>query len=279
MRASWEALHTSLERSVRTLQAVQAFHLVKRVHQALAGFDEPHQLVAHLTTKDGDPDQKNAVLSALVVTAQTAEHRELGSALLWLGLWPGLDAVYRRRLRSFSGDANELVAELAHAFTRLIDRLDLRAVNRIAATLVRSTERDVVARRRQCWTDADHMPFLAPDAPFRDLEGDITCASQLDRAAREEWAASRERPTGIPFDVQVTRMRTWLDENAGDDAELLLAVLVMDETQQEAGARLGLSHDVARKRFQRALRRLRERMADEVSHSAPTARVCPPRNG
>lgn len=279
MRASWEALHSSLERSVRTLQAVQTFHQVKREHRALTEFDEPHQLVGHLTTKDGDPEQKNAILGALVRTAQTTAHRELGSALLWLGLWPGLDAVYRRRQRSFRGDSNELVAELAHAFTRLIARLDLRAVNRIAATLVRSTERDVVTRRRSCWADAEHTAFLAPDAPIRDLEGDISCASQLDRVAREEWAASYECPTGIPFDEQVARLRTWLDENVGADADLLLAVLVMDETQQEAGARLGLSHDVARKRLQRALRRLRERLADEVSQSEPTPRVCPPRNG
>ncbi len=58
----------------------------------------------------------------------------------------------------------------------------------------------------------------------------------------------------------------------------LLAVLVLDETQREAGERLGLSHDAARKRFQRALGRLREHLATSLSHSGRESRVCPPRN-
>ncbi|MFN7702522.1 MAG: hypothetical protein ACK5U8_31860, partial [Deltaproteobacteria bacterium] len=62
------------------------------------------------------------------------------------------------------------------------------------------------------------------------------------------------------------------------DAELLLAVLVLDETQREAGERLGLTHDAARKRFQRALGRLREHLATSLSHSGRESRVCPPRN-
>ena len=40
MRASWEALHAGLDRSVRTLQAEQSFQQAKAQHPVLAGFDD-----------------------------------------------------------------------------------------------------------------------------------------------------------------------------------------------------------------------------------------------
>ena len=80
---------------------------------------------------------------------QRREHHELVSGLLWLGLWPGLDAVYRRRQRNFRGQPEELIAELADVFTGIIERLDLEVVHRVAATLVRSTARDLIDRRRR----------------------------------------------------------------------------------------------------------------------------------
>ena len=45
-----------------------------------------------------------------------------------------------------------------------------------------------------------------------------------------------------------------------------------------AAQRLGLSHDAARKRFQRALGRLREHLASSLSHSDLAGRVCLPTN-
>jgi len=279
MRASWEALHASLERSARTLQAVQAFHEAKQQYQALAGFDEPKQLVAHLTSRTGDLDEKNRVLGALVLLAQRGEHRELASALLWLGLWPGLDAVYRRRLRHFAYQSDELVAEMAHAFSALVERLDLTAVRRVAATLVRSTERDVMGRCKRRWFDANQVSDENGSQPVVDLEGSLYIASPIDRASVERWAASDQVLSGLPFDEEVATLRTWLKTIIGADAELLLAVLVMDETQREAGERLGLTHDAARKRFQRGLARLREHLAVSASQSHGTGRVCPPRSG
>ena len=73
--------------------------------------------------------------------------------------------------------------------------------------------------------------------------------------------------------------RAWLEPIVGADAELLLAVLVLDETQREAGHRLGLSHEAARKRFQRALTRLREHLSTSLSHPSGAGRVCPPKRG
>ena len=100
MRARWEALHAALDRSVRSLQAEQAFQQARQ-HPALARFDQPFEVVEYLASKGGDLDEKDRLLGVLVTLVQRREHHELVSGLLWLGLWPGLDAVYRRRQRNF----------------------------------------------------------------------------------------------------------------------------------------------------------------------------------
>lgn len=282
MRARWEALHAALDRSVRSLQAEQAFQQARQ-HPALARFDQPFEVVEYLASKGGDLDEKDRLLGVLVTLVQRREHHELVSGLLWLGLWPGLDAVYRRRQRNFRGQPEELIAELADVFTSIIERLDLEVVHRVAATLVRSTARDLIDRRRRVWADADRIVYRDTFEPVRDQDDRIIVASHLDRLARAEWEASQaEAPLGLTqglsFEDDVAELRVWLTEIIGVDAELLLAVLVLDETQREAGERLGLSHDAARKRFQRALGRLREHLATSLSHSGRESRVCPPRN-
>ena len=282
MRARWEALHAALDRSVRSLQADQAFQQIKQ-RSALAAFDQPHEVVEYLANKGGDLDEKDRILGALVTLVQQREQPELASALLWLGLWPGLDAVYRRRQRNFRGQPEELIAELGDVFTTLVGRLDLEVVHRVAATLVRSTERDVVERRKRVWAEEPFRVDAEVFAPLRDHDDRIVVAGEADRAARKAWEASLvSTPLGITqglsFEDDLDALRAWLEQVVGEDAELLLAVLVLDETQREAGQRLGLSHDAARKRFQRALARLREHLAKSLSHSGREVRVCPPTN-
>lgn len=131
------------------------------------------------------------------------------------------------------------------------------------------------------WADDAHYVDADPHEPVRDHKDCIVVASHVDHAAREAWAASHvESPLGLTrelsFDTDVTELRAWLAEIVGADAELLIAVLVLDENQREAAERLGLSHEAARKRFQRALSRLREHLADSLSHLGHADRVCLP---
>ena len=196
---------------------------------------------------------------------------------------PALALLGRRRQRNFRGQPEELIAELADVFTGIIERLDLEVVHRVAATLVRSTARDLIDRRRRVWADADRIVYRDTFEPVRDQDDRIIVASHLDRLARAEWEASQaEAPLGLTqglsFEDDVAELRVWLTEIIGADAELLLAVLVLDENQREAAQRLGLSHDAARKRFQRALGRLREHLASSLSHSDLAGRVCLPTN-
>jgi len=67
-------------------------------------------------------------------------------------------------------------------------------------------------------------------------------------------------------------VRGWLDAVVETDRELLERVLIHDQTQKEAGEALGLSHDAARKRFQRAISRLSHSVLGDGVHLVKGAR-------
>ncbi len=260
MRASWEALHAGLARSVRFLQALDSFTTLKQQHGALARFDDPLSLVEYLASKRGDLDEKDAIVGVLATLVQDGEHRELAAPLLWLGLWPGLDAIHRRRTRHFLNAPDDLVSEIADAFTREVAALDLTRVTRVAATLVRSTERRVLEGREREWTETNTVQ----------PRGDIWALDEPPPAFRESKLGL---VLALDVDDELAAVGAWLESVIGEDAELVLAVLVLEETQREAGERLGLSHDAARKRFQRAFARIRQQAAQQLSHSGPETRV------
>ena len=260
MRASWEALHAGLARSVRSLQADTAFTTIKQQYPAFERFAEPGAVVAYLTSRLGDRDDKDALLGVLATLVQQGEHKELAAPLLWLGLWPGLDAIHRRRTRHFLDAPDDLVSEIADALTHEIAALDLTAVTRVAATLVRSTERRVLEGRARVWTETSTVTPM----------GEVWALDEPPPACRESRLGLL--PT-VDVDEDLALLRAWLEPVVGEDAELVLAVLVLEETQREAGARLGLSHDAARKRFQRAFARLREHVARSLSQSGSETRV------
>ena len=244
MRAHWEGLHAALVGSVSTLLAANQFQDLRRCEPVLAPFDSAAALIAHLTCPEGALDRKDEIYAALVRVVQArAPCPRLAHALLWCGLWPGLDRVYRRRLRYFARDAHELTEAISVAFTALAGRIDLASVHRIAATLVRSTDRDVMYERQRVLIE------LAADAT-----GPQEVAAWLTPA---DGVPGGIHPTGLSFAGELAALRARLAPVIGADADLVLAVLVLDTDQHEAAALLGLSHDAARKRFQRALRRLR----------------------
>jgi hypothetical protein len=267
MRSCWEALRASLVRSIRTLQADREFCALKSQLRSLEPFGDPGALLAHLHWTAGDLDAKDVILGELVTSVQCRWHRELATALLWLGLWPGLDAVYNRRLKHFQRDPDELVSLIGEAFTLLVERLDLKAVHRVAATLVRSTERDLMAVRRKDWEEEARRASDAEQERFF-----------REKAAEEHSTSERVeselgwRP-GHGLTERPSALTSWLMPVVGDDTELLISVLVVEETQREAGHRLGATHDATRKRVQRALGVLRDHLGEPLPSSPE--RVCP----
>jgi RNA polymerase sigma-70 factor (ECF subfamily) len=208
-------------------------------YDALAAFDNLRELYAFLLERSGELDVRDRVLAALVELARESDE-DVVSALLWLALWPGLCNVYLRRMRR-RPDADELISAIALAFTLAVHDLDVARVRRIAATLVRNTERRVADLQR---------------APREELGHDDV----VERASNE--ADSPERLT------EGRLLHAWLTTLLGGDGNLLFAVLAFGDTQPEAAARVGLAPSVAKKRFERALARLRGDATKGVSRAA-----------
>jgi RNA polymerase sigma-70 factor (ECF subfamily) len=262
MRARWEGLHAALVRSVTTLQADRQFKQARETEAVLARFESPAGLIEHLASKDGDRDEKDAIYAALVRASQSrAPWADIAAALLWCGLWPGLDGVYRHRLRHFRDEPEELVAALSATLTSLVARLDLGRVNRVAATLVWSTDRELMEGRRREWTEQAHRHTPRAD------EGAPEPASP----ARQD--SELGIPVGLSFAGELEVLRARLLPIAGVDTDLLLAVVAIEENQREAAERAGLKHEAARKRFQTVLRRVRADFREGLSQFGSETRV------
>jgi DNA-directed RNA polymerase specialized sigma24 family protein len=218
---------------------------VRRNWTALADFEEPEALVSFLTAREGDSHVKDGLLAGLVTLVQMRAAASFFVALLWLGLWPGLDSVYRRCLRRMENEPAEVVSSMAASFMGLVARVNLAGIQRVAATLVRSTERDVLKawqkglgkqRRRARLESLSGVDGVAPSVPW------LTPF------------ASRARS----FNAQVEELRAWLLPLTGEDTDLVVSLIVREEDAVEVAASLGVSPETARKRVRRALARLRK---------------------
>ena len=232
MRSLWLSLHERLVRSTEDLTFQRKFQALARSDRALAPFADPGALLALLHGRAAGPEEKNRVLAALVAEAQAGGTAgETAQTMLWLALWPGLDAVHRRLARFYRQAPEELVSEIAGRFTTGIARLDRSRVRRIAATLIRNVERDIRAR-----------PSLIPaDEPMEEA-APLSVLGLPDGVDPE-----------LATELLGERLRAWI----GDEADIVLAIAVGGETSDEVAARLGMTASAVRKRYRRALARLR----------------------
>jgi DNA-directed RNA polymerase specialized sigma24 family protein len=153
--------------------------------------------------------------------------------LLWLGLWPALDRVYRRQARLTGVNPCDLVSAITWNFTRQVHTLEHYSIRRVAASLVRNTRRDVCRE----WV-----------------------RTRLREVCTEPLCEGVEAPVDPP-------LLFWsLSRVLGEDLNLLLAVVLEGETPYELGVRLGISCEAARKRIRRALIRARRFLSEDLSH-------------
>jgi len=230
MGASWHALHSDLLRSTQRLSFQQDFKKIRSRHRCLCDFYDVAGLLDALHRQTGDPDGKNSILWALVCEAQSNEPTgAAATTLVLLAHWPGLDAV-RGRLKRKVGNPDDLSADLVGRLSLAIQTLDLSRVNRIAATLLRNVERDLIR---------DHAR-RAREAP--------TYTDEIESAGIAVFG-----PPGFDYIEARRGLYTHLTMRLGADADLVLAVAVAGYSQAEAADKLGLSYDAARKRYQRAI--------------------------
>ena len=164
-----------------------------------------------------------------------------------LALWPGLDAVRYRFWRDWPQERDDLADDILARIAIGIRYLDVASVQKVAATLIMNTERDIrrafLKRKSQRRVE---LPMLdgtyETAAPGRDHDAD---------------------------DVGTWRDR--LLPILGRETDFLLRIIILGETQTQAGAADGLTPDAARKRHQRAVKKLAalQNNSADLSHSDP----------
>jgi DNA-directed RNA polymerase specialized sigma24 family protein len=245
MRTAWEALQQSLVRLVESQMAATEFEWIQR-RPLFARFASPVALATELDARTGELDERDRLYGELLRISQG--HRSgarLASALLWLGLWPGLASVYRRLIRRHSMDPGEAASEVGFQFLSAVASADQHAIRRVAATLVRNTERRVFEARlqRRLIAMRESTPLAQAVSPD---------------SATPEPVASAGPSEGVSEEQQVRNLHARLASVVGRDAELVVANAVYDESPGMVAARSGLGVAATRKRLQRAYERLRE---------------------
>lgn len=231
MSFNWSEIRAHLLRTSTTYRFQQSFEEMRTGSPVLAGFTDPPALFDWLHQRGGDPAQKNAVLRALVQAAQAkGACADCALTCLLLALWPGLDAIRSRAIRRKQGLPEEVTADLLSRAVQCVRNLRLCSVNRIAATILANIQRDMI---RACKRETDSQALIVGVDP------EHTPANGC--AAGHAMAMEHD-----------------LRRLVGRDADLVVRVAVAGCTQVEAAAELGLSHDVVRKRYQRALGKLRQ---------------------
>lgn len=233
MSLAWHEIRDHLMQSSSTLRFQHSLEILRCDHPALQRFLDPAAVLEYLYRGHDAPECKNDVLAALVVAAKTPSQTEkCAQTLLLLALWPGLDAVRRRLIWRWKRPPEDIAADVMAAACDAIAAMDLSRVNRIAATLLRNVERDIGRTLRREAESHQHHTTDDPD----ELSANVGAGGPCETAAY----LARE-----------------VEELIGRDARIVLSVALDGLTQAEAGAALGLSEAAARKRFQRATRRLR----------------------
>jgi RNA polymerase sigma-70 factor (ECF subfamily) len=238
MCLAWHEIRDHLTASSSTFSFQRSFDAVRRAQAALAPFRDPAALLDGLHRTPGDPPRKNLILAALVRAAQgDGPASDCALTVLLLALWPGLDAIRHRSIWRRIGTADEIASDVLARTTEAARSLDLGRVTWIAATVLRNVERDMI-RVRQREQARERLASGADPDEFED-SGD----------------------SGIGADGYA-----WLNSAVrkllGDDALLVIRVAVEGFSQAEVAAELELTEAAARKRYQRAMRRLENALAE-----------------
>ncbi|MDX5463679.1 MAG: sigma-70 family RNA polymerase sigma factor [Alphaproteobacteria bacterium] len=224
--------------SSSNLHFQRSFDAVRHGQAALTPFRDPAALLDRLHRTPGDQGQKNLILSTLVRSAQgDGPASDCALTMLLLALWPGLDAIRRRSIWRRIGTAEEVASDVLARTTEAVRGLDLGRVNWIAATVLRNVERDLIRTRQR----DQAREYLASGAD------------------PDEVADSGESGIGA---AGYARLNGAVRKLLGDDALLVIRVAIEGFSQAEVAVELGLTEAAARKRYQRAMRRLHDALKE-----------------
>lgn len=233
MSLTWHGIRGHLARTSCTLSFKNQFDRIRQSCPSVSPFGDPAALLDLLNSKGGTPAQKNGILADLVRTAQTKGRvSDCALNLLLLALWPALDAVRRRALARGVGTGDDVNSDLLARATEAIRCLDLQRVTWVAATVQLNVQRDMLRARQR---DVARLALVTETDP------DDVSDPQTRHAAPASLAL-------LTSDLLLI---------LGSDATLVTRVALDGFTQAEVANELGVTEEAARKRYQRAVKRLR----------------------
>jgi RNA polymerase sigma-70 factor (ECF subfamily) len=233
MSFAWHEIRDHLMHSASTLSFQRRFETIRHGREPIGRFRDPAALLEALHRNPGGPDEKNLILASLIGAVQCdGPAADCALTVLLLALWPGLDAIRHRSIWRGIGAADEIASDVLARTTEAIRGLDLDRVNWVAATVPRNVERDMIRARQREAERERAASDVDPDEVSADRGGQDTA---LDEA----------------------HLRDAMHRLIGADAALVIRVAVEGFSQAEVAIEFGLSEAAARKRFQRATRRLR----------------------
>ncbi len=262
MPSPWGTLHGYLKRSVSTSQSRREFDQVRSRRPSLLSFADPWAVVTYARDQAGHLDEKDAIYADLVREAQTAPSDRLALHIIWLGLWPGLDGIFQCFVPGYGGRRDELVNTIVVGLEHAVRRVDLSKTSRLASTLVENCRRHVRRGRfAERW-------FAAPLPDGDEVADPATGDNDSERDDVVAFLAMLP-PIANGIDTMAS-IRAWLEIVIGRDADLVVGVLEGVD-QHEMAKRLGLTHEAARKRYQRALKRLGQEIVRNRQRTCPTS--------
>ena len=230
MYTTWARIQSSLRNEVERAGRA-GFRELAAPDERLRLFDSAPALLLHLHGRAGSDAERDGILAYLFVASRgDGKPAKLARALVWLALWPSLDATLHTTAEWACEDPDELTAELAEKFTIVVARLDLAAVTKVAATLAWNT-------RRRLWHS------LAARREVRQME--LPSGRDADLVPQSDHT------------IEVVETIADVERLAGRDADLVLACLLGGLTAREAGVQWGAQREAIKKRVQRAVSRVR----------------------
>jgi hypothetical protein len=238
MRQQWERVRRDLSTTIRLPKIVRLYAEIARPRLELAPFETPSTLARHLEALRSDPAGNDLYLSVLDLWRRSAaSHADVAGCVLWLGLWPLLDALYWRQRRFWAGEENDLISEIGRCLTTVLRATDVTRVASVALTLVRDTERDLKERRQADLAD-QNRDWSSVVLPWQ------ACTTVGSEGEPERLADT----TGA------------IKQQLGSDFELTVAAYQSNCDYEVLRRQFGLADEEIRRRIRRAWRRIRTRV-------------------
>jgi len=244
MSFAWHEIRDHLIQSSSTLSFHRNFATIQQAREPLTRFQDPAALLDGLHRAGDDPEPKNLILSALIAAAHCdGPPSDCAVTILLLALWPGLDAIRRRSIWRRIGLPDDIASEVLARTTEAIRCLNLDRVNRIASTVLRNVERDMLrAHQREVERERADSDIDPDDLPTADSAAD-----------------------SVHFQDDLRQM-------IGADAALVTRVAIEGFSPAEVALEMCLTTAATRKRYQRATRRLRDLLKENAGPGVPIGR-------